>query len=164
MEVHQVSQRCSADRRLRSNLPTGACSALDVDRSTVRYQSRRSDDGDLRDAIKRVSKERRRFGYRRIHVMVRREGFEVNHKKLRRIYREEELQVRRRGGRKRARGTRKPMVLPEGPNQRWSLDFISDALTDGRPLPADLLCKSPAGQWASASLRWWMIIPARIWP
>lgn len=119
MEVHQVSQR-------------RACSALDVDRSTVRYQSRRSDDGDLRDAIKRVSKERRRFGYRRIHVMVRREGFEVNHKKLRRIYREEKLQVRRRGGRKRALGTRKPMVLPEGPNQRWSLDFVSDALTDGR--------------------------------
>ena len=69
----------------------------------------------------------------------------MNHKKLRRIYREEKLQVRRRGGRKRALGTRKPMVLPpsrglwanhcramDGPNQRWSLDFVSDAFTDGR--------------------------------
>lgn len=56
----------------------------------------------------------------------------VNHKKLRRIYREEKLQVRRRGGRKRALGTRKSMVLPDGPNQRWSLDFVSDAFTDGR--------------------------------
>lgn len=119
MEVHQVSQR-------------RACSALDVDRSTVRYQSCRADDSELRDAIKRISKERHRFGYRRVHVMVRREGFEVNHKKLRRIYREERLQVRRRGGRKRALGTRKPMVVPDGPNQRWSLDFVSDALTDGR--------------------------------
>ena len=56
----------------------------------------------------------------------------VNHKKLRRIYCEEKLQVRRRGGRKRALGTRKPMVLPVGPNQRWSPDFVSDAFTDGR--------------------------------
>ena len=64
--------------------------------------------------------------------MIAREGFEVNHKKVRRIYTEEKLQVRRRAGRKRALGTRKPMVLPDGPNQRWSLDFVSDALTDGR--------------------------------
>jgi len=95
----------------------------------VRYLSRRGDDAELRDAIKRVSRERRRFGCRRIHVIIAREGFEVNHKKVRRIYREEKLQVRRRGGRKRALGTRKPMVLPDGPNQRWSLDFVSDALT-----------------------------------
>jgi putative transposase len=64
--------------------------------------------------------------------MIAREGFVVNHKKFRRIYTEEKLQVRRRDGRKRALGTRKPMVLPDGPNQRWSLDFMSDALTDGR--------------------------------
>ena len=119
VEQHQVSQR-------------RACDVLNVDRSSVRYQSRRADDVDLRNAIKRVSRERRRFGYRRIHVMVAREGHVVNHKKLRRIYREEKLQVRRRGGRKRALGTRKPMVLPDGPNQRWSLDFVSDAFTDGR--------------------------------
>ena len=119
MDVHQVSQR-------------RACSTLDVDRSTVRYKSRRIDDADLREAIKRVSRERRQFGYRRIHVMVEREGHTVNHKKLRRIYTEEKFQVRRRGGRKRALGTRKPMVLPDGPNQRWSLDFVSDAFTDGR--------------------------------
>ena len=56
----------------------------------------------------------------------------MNHKKLRRLYVEERLQVRRRGGRKRALGTRAPMTLPQGPNQRWSLDFVSDTLTDGR--------------------------------
>ena len=119
MEAHQVSQR-------------RACDVLQVDRSSARYQSRRGEDAELRDAIKRVSRERRRFGYRRIHVMLAREGFAVNHKKVRRIYTEEKLQVRRRGGRKRALGTRKPMALPDGPNQRWSLDFVSDALTDGR--------------------------------
>ena len=75
----------------------GACDVLQIDRSTVRYLSRRGNDTDLRDAIKRASRERRRFGCRRIHVMIAREGFEVNHKKVRRIYREEKPQVRRRG-------------------------------------------------------------------
>ena len=56
----------------------------------------------------------------------------LNHKKLFRLYREERLVVRRRGGRKRALGTRAPMTLPQGPNQRWSLDFVSDVLADGR--------------------------------
>ena len=56
----------------------------------------------------------------------------LNHKKLFRLYREERLSVRRRSGRKRALGTRAPMVLPQGPNQRWSLDFVSDILADGR--------------------------------
>jgi putative transposase len=69
--------------------------------------------------------------------MIAREGFEVNHKKVKRIYREEKLQVRRRGGRKRALGTRKPMVLPDGPNQRWSLDFVSDALPPSHRLQAN---------------------------
>jgi putative transposase len=105
---------------------------MQVDRSTVRYQSKRPDDRALREEIKLVAKERRRFGYRRIQVMLERKGTFMNHKKLRRIYAEEKLQVRRRGGRKRALGTRKPMVLPDGPNQRWSLDFVNDALTDGR--------------------------------
>ena len=76
--------------------------------------------------------ERRRFGYRRLHWLLSREGISMNHKKFRRLYREERLQVRRRGGRKRALGTRSPMTIPQGCNQRWSLDFVSDALTCGR--------------------------------
>jgi len=64
--------------------------------------------------------------------MLERQGITMNHKKLRRLYREEKLQVRKRGGRKRALGTRRPMVLPSGINERWSLDFVSDAFTDGR--------------------------------
>src|SRR5207244_11407939 len=74
----------------------------------------------------------RRFGYRRLHILMSREGLLMNHKKFRRLYREERLQVRRRGGRKRALGTRAPMAIPQGLNQRWSLDFLSDTLADGR--------------------------------
>ena len=111
---------------------------LQTDRSTVRYLSRRGDDAELRDAIKRVSRERRRFGCRRSHVMIAREGFEVNHKKVRRIYCEEQLQVRRRGGRKRALGARKPMVLPP-----------SRALL-GNTLPGDeWMAQTNVGAWIS---------------
>lgn len=76
--------------------------------------------------------ERRRFGYRRLVIFLRREGFGVNHKRLFRIYREERLMVRKRGGRKRALGTRAPMPVPLTLNDRWSLDFISDQFVCGR--------------------------------
>ena len=118
-----------------------ACDVLDVDRSSVRYTSTRPDDADLRKAMKDVAAERRRFGYRRIHIMLGRQGIRVNHKKLRRLYREEGLQVRKRGGRKRALGTRRPMVVPERVNERWSLDFVSDAFTPSR----DHALHDPAG-------------------
>ena len=87
---------------------------------------------ELRTRLKVLASERRRFGYRRLHILLRREGIALNHKKLFRLYREERLTVRRRGGRKRALGTRAPLTLPQGPNQRWSLDFVSDTLVDGR--------------------------------
>ncbi len=108
-----------------------ACEVLKIDRSSVRYRSIRPDDMDLREAMKKIAGERRRFGYRRIHLMLERQGVVMNQKKLRRLYREEKLQVRKRGGRKRALGTRRPMVLPGRINERWSLDFVSDAFTNG---------------------------------
>jgi putative transposase len=98
----------------------------------MRYASTRPDDAPLRERMKSIAHERRRFGYRRVHVLLKREGYVVNHKKLFRLYREEKLAVRRRGGRKRAIGTRAPMLVPLAPNERWSLDFVSDQLTDGR--------------------------------
>ena len=64
--------------------------------------------------------------------MLAREGIQLNHKRLFRLYREEKLGVRKRGERKRALGTRSPITLPEAANQRWSLDFVSDALSNGR--------------------------------
>ena len=109
-----------------------ACRVIGADRSMVRYRSVRPDDAAIRERLRALSAERRRFGYRRLHIMLSREGVHMNQKKLRRLYREEGLQVRRRGGRKRALGTRSPMLLPQGPNQRWSLDFVSDALDDSR--------------------------------
>jgi putative transposase len=118
-EAHEVSQR-------------RACAALEVDRSSVRHVSRRGDDAELRARIRDIATERRRFGYRRVHVLLQREGVQVNHKKLRRLSAEEKLQVKRRAGRKRALGTRRPMTVPDAPNRRWSLDFVSDAFTDCR--------------------------------
>jgi putative transposase len=82
--------------------------------------------------LRELAHQRRRFGYRRLGWLLAREGHSMNHKKLYRLYREEKLMVRRRGGRKRALGTRAPMALPRAINQRWSLDFVSDTLADGR--------------------------------
>ena len=85
-----------------------------------------------RRACQVLAAERRRFGYRRLGYLLAREGVVLNHKKLRRLYRLEKVQVRRRGGRTRALGTRSRLVQAAGPNRRWSLDFVSDVLSDGR--------------------------------
>ena len=109
-----------------------ACRVVGVDRTSVRYEGMRPDDAMLRRRLKELAAERRRFGYRRLHVLLKREGHVVNRKRVQRLYREEKLTVRRRGGRKRAMGTRRPIETAVAPNQRWSLDFLSDQLTDGR--------------------------------
>src|SRR5262252_4690501 len=119
MDAHGMSER-------------RACKAIGYCRMTVRYQTTRADDAALRQRMRAIAEVRRRFGYRRLHVLLKREGYLVNHKKLFRLYREEKLAVRRRGGRKRAIGIRAPMTVPMAPNDRWSLDFVSDQLTDGR--------------------------------
>ena len=144
---HDVSQR-------------RACDVLAVDRSSVRYRSIRPNDADVRKAMKEVAAERRRFGYRRIHIMLKRQGIHMNQKKLRRLYREEGLQVRKRGGR-----------IGHTPSDGRARDHQS-ALEPGlcfrrlHPLSADLLCKSPAGQWTgagSAFSRWSMTSAANVW-
>jgi putative transposase len=119
------------------------CAVLAIDRSSVRYRSLRPADADLREAMRQVAGERRRFGYRRIHLMLERQGSRMNQKKRRRPYREEKLQVRKRGDRKRALGTRRPMALQSRPNERWSLDFVSYAFTDGRRFrnPVKVICR-----------------------
>ena len=109
-----------------------ACRLAGLDRSTFQYQKREGGDEALRKRLRELAGERRRFGYRRLGILLAREGFSANHKKLYRIYAEERLAVKRRRGRKRALGTRRPMLLPNRANERWSLDFVSDALTDGR--------------------------------
>jgi putative transposase len=109
-----------------------ACQAIGCVRMTVRYRSRRPHDGALRERLRALARERRRFGYRRLLIFLRKEGFAVNHKRLFRIYREERLMVRKRGGRKRALGMRAPMPVPGLPNDRWSLDFVADQFVCGR--------------------------------
>ncbi len=81
-----------------------ACHVLEVDRSSVRYQSYRPDDAALRTRMRELAAERRRFGYRRLHVLLRHEGLVVNKKSTQRLYREEGLTVRKQRGRKRATG------------------------------------------------------------
>ena len=109
-----------------------ACDLVGLHTKTYRYRPRRTDNGFLRGRLNALAAVRRRFGYRRLHLLLKREGHCVNHKKLYRIYTEEQLTVKKRGGRKRAIGTRAPISLPQGLNQRWSLDFVSDSLSEGR--------------------------------
>ena len=109
-----------------------ACRVIGCQRMTVRYRSRRRADPKLRERLVALARERRRFGYRRLLIFLRREGFVVNHKHLFRLYREERLMVRKRGGRKRALGSRTPMPVATRPNELWALDFVSDQLVSGR--------------------------------
>ena len=109
-----------------------ACTLIGADRSSVRYVARRPDDGALRTRMKEIAHDRRRFGYRRLHVLLKAEGLVVNRKKTERLYREEGLKVRRRRGRRRAIGVRAPIPVLAQPNQRWSLDFVHDQLSCGR--------------------------------
>jgi len=109
-----------------------ACALARIDPRVYRRAPKRPADTNLRDRLNELSSERRRFGYRRLHILLKREGWELNRKKLYRIYREEGLTVRKRDERTRAVGTRAPMVIAQGPNQRWSLDFVSDSLSCGR--------------------------------
>ncbi len=102
-----------------------ACVLIGVDPKTVRREHP-PDNPEIRLEMNKIAEKRRRFGYRRIGVMLERVGMVMNEKKLYRIYREEGLSVRRRRGRKRARGSRTAMPVPLRPNQRWSLDFLSD--------------------------------------
>jgi putative transposase len=109
-----------------------ACALIGLAPKTYRYVSKRQEDAAIRKRLRELAHERRRFGYRRLHLLLGREGIRLNRKKLHRLYKEERLTVRKRGGRKRALGTRAPMAVPQGINQRWSLDFVSDALVDSR--------------------------------
>ncbi len=104
-----------------------------MSRSVLRYRSRRSDDTELRERVKTIARQRQRFGHLRITAMLRREGIRVNHKKIHRICREEHLQVPRR----RRKRLKRPLVAlapATRVNQRWAMDFVQDAMADGRTL------------------------------
>ena len=109
-----------------------ACSVIDADRKMVRYRSRRPPETELRERLRSLANERRRFGYRRLFIMLRREGEASGINRIYRLYREEGLGVRKRKGRKRAIGVRAPILMEARPNARWSLDFVHDQMANGR--------------------------------
>jgi putative transposase len=109
-----------------------ACSIIKADRKMVRYRSRRPPDTALRERLRSLAVERRRFGYRRLFVLLRREGEPSGKNRIYRLYREEGLTVRKRRMRRRAVGTRAPILVEARVNARWSLDFVHDQLAGGR--------------------------------
>ena len=108
-----------------------ACRLVRLSRSRWQSRMRRSRHDELRARLKELALLRPRWGYQRLHVLMRREGYRVNHKLVLRLYREEGLAVRRRS-RKRVAVPRVPLPAPTAANARWSMDFVSDALADGR--------------------------------
>lgn len=109
-----------------------ACRLLGQYRSVQRYQGKRGGDEALRMRLRELAGVRPRFGYRRLHVMLVREGAKVGEDKLLRIYREEGLILRSKRRPKRASHVRVPLAAPTEPGRRWCMDFMHDRLTDGR--------------------------------
>jgi putative transposase len=124
--VHRVCERYGLSERR-------ACQLVGIGRSTLRYCPRpRTGDAPLRQRLHELAAARPRFGYRRLYVMLRREGVNINHKRVERLYREEGLAVRRRKRKRVARDGRGRAAPPKRPNQQWGVDFVSDMLTWGR--------------------------------
>jgi len=109
-----------------------ACQIVAVDRTTVRYASKRPQDTELREKLRELANARRRFGYRRLFILLRQEGERSGMNRIYRIYREEGLTVRKRRARRRAVGARAPILVEARPNARWSLDFVHDQFGCGR--------------------------------
>src|ERR1700678_2479141 len=109
-----------------------ACSLVDADRKMIRYRSRRAPDSELRTKLRDLATARRRFGYRRLFILLRQNGEPSGINRIYRLYREEGLTVRKRRARRRAAGTRAPIPVEAIANARWSLDFVHDQLACGR--------------------------------
>jgi len=109
-----------------------ACELVSLAESSYRYRHRRSEPEKLRARLLELAAARPRYGYRRLHTFLRREGFEVNHKRVERMYREERLTVRRKKRKRVAAKPRQRREPPKGANERWSMDFTADSLASGR--------------------------------
>ena len=113
---------------------TRACGLMGLSRSVYRYESSRPDDTELTERLTLLAGQKRRYGYRRLHVLLRREGWRINRKRTYRVYHAAGLMVRRRK-RKRIAGIERQVKVPAlAPNQSWSMDFVSDGFVDGRRL------------------------------
>ena len=109
-----------------------ACLLTGISPSVYRYKSKQGDDAALRRRMRELAWERKRFGSPRLHIMLKREGLVINHKRTERIYSEEGLALRKKRRRKGAAGVRETIPSPVRPNQRWSMDFVSDSTVTGR--------------------------------
>lgn len=109
-----------------------ACSVIAADRKTIRYRSRRPPETELRARLRDLANERRRFGYRRLFILLRRAGEPSGVNRIYRLYREEGLTVRKRRTRRRVTGVRAPILVEAKANARWSLDFVHDQMANGR--------------------------------
>ena len=123
--VEQVRQEYAFSQRR-------ACGLLTMAVSSYRYQGRRSDEG-LRERLVELAREKPRFGYRRLHVLLRRNGEVVNHKRVHRVYREAGLSIRRKK-RRHCERSGQPLRACSGANQEWGLDFVQDAVESGRAI------------------------------
>jgi putative transposase len=113
---------------------TRACGLVGISRSLYGYRRRRPSPEGLVARIRELAEQKRRYGYRRIHVLLRREGFQVNRKRTYRLYREAGLAVKRRKRKRYALGERRPLPKPDAANISWSMDFVADGLAAGRKL------------------------------
>ncbi len=113
-----------------------ACLLVGLNRASYQYRPVSNDDQALRQKIRQLALSRRRFGSPRIHLLLRREGIVINHKRTERIYREEGLALRKRRRRKIASIAREPVPKPGAPNEMWSMDFVMDSVVNGRKFRA----------------------------
>jgi putative transposase len=126
-----------------------ACSIVSADRTMIRYRSSRPPDTELRGRLRELANERRRFGYRRLFILLRREGEPSGINRIHRLYREEGLAVRKRRARRKAVGTRAPILVEARPNARWSLDFVYDQFAvDAVFVSSTSSMMSPRNVWA----------------
>lgn len=109
-----------------------ACEVLQFSRASLRYRSTARDQTALRIRLRDLAAARIRYGYRRLHVLLRREGWRVNHKRVYRLYRLEGLGLRLKLRRKRVSSVRVVPPPATQPNERWAMDFMTDSLYDGR--------------------------------
>lgn len=113
---------------------TRACGLMGISRSLYRYASKRPDDKALRERLCELAGRKRRYGYRRLHVLLCREGWVINRKRTYRVYHAADLMVRRRKRKRIAGVERQVKVMAVAPNQSWSMDFVSDGFVGGRRL------------------------------
>ena len=118
-ENHRLSQRWT-------------CNIVGISRSSYRYQEKPKNDNEIRSRLRELAQQRRKFGSPRLHTLLRREGYQINHKRTERLYREEGLSLRLKKRKKRVSHLRVVINRPDRMNQHWSMDFVSDSLFNGR--------------------------------